>query len=324
VLPASSGLPRRLAAELLGEAKRLADDAGGETVAAVIGGTTWESTPEELASWGASRVLKCDAADIARFHPEQFAAVTAAAIEAKAPLAVLFPGTSIGTDLGVRTALILDRRFIGGGVDFAIEADGMCVTRPTVTGRFQTKERIGNAPYLTSLVPDTVGSDQPAVGREAFVEPFDSPTRSSAKLKDCGFVPGDPKSVDIVDAEIIVAGGRGVGTADGFRLVEDVADLIGGSVAASRPAVEADWAPFARQVGQTGRIVAPRLYMACGISGASPHLAGIGDAETVVSINTDRGAPITSVAKLAIVGDVKEVLTSLADLLRKRTEDDAA
>jgi electron transfer flavoprotein alpha subunit len=318
VLPAGVGHPARVIAELLGEVKRLADDTGGDAVAVIIGAEGPEEKPDDLAGWGATRILRCRASELGTFHPERFAAVTAAAIEAKVPHVVLFPGTSIGVDLGLRTALLLKRRFMSGCVDFAIADDHMRVTRPAPGGALQTTELIGEAPYLVSLIPDTVGSALPETGRTAVVDEFDCPETSATSLRDGGFSPGDPKTIDLVHAEIIVAGGRGAGGEQGFALIEQVADLIGGSVGASRPAVEAGWAPYERQVGQTGRTVTPKLYVACGISGATQHLAGMRESTTIITINTDAAAPINSVAKLAVVGDVQEVLVALARMLRER------
>lgn len=324
VLPAGTGTPQRIVAELLGEAKRLADDTRGEAVAVVVGAGESEPTPDELASWGASRILRCGASELDTFQPERFAAATAAAIRANTPRAVLFAGTSIGVDLGLRTALLVKRRFVSGCVDFAIAVDHMRVTRPAAGGALHATERIAEAPYLVSLIPDTVGSGVPEMGGPAVVDEFDCPAPGSTRLRDCGFAPGDPKTMDLVDAEIIVAGGRGVGGPEGFDLIHEVADLIGGCVGASRPAVEAGWAPYERQVGQTGRTVTPKLYMACGISGASQHLAGMRDATTIITVNADANAPIHSVAKLAVVGDAREVLEALARLLRERATPRAA
>jgi electron transfer flavoprotein alpha subunit len=318
VLPAGVGHPGRVIAEVLGEAKRLADDTGTEAVAVSIGAGEPDEAPDDLASWGAARILQCRASELGTFHPERFAAATAAAIRARVPQVVLFPGTSIGVDLGLRTALIMKRRFMSGCVDFAISDDNMRVTRPAAGGALQTTELIAEAPYLVSLIPDTVGSALPEAGRVAVLDEFDCPAPPATSLRDGGFAPGDPKTIDLVHAEIIVAGGRGAGGAEGFAVIEEVANLVGGSVGASRPAVEAGWAPYERQVGQTGRTVSPKLYMACGISGATQHLAGMRESTTVITINTDAAAPINSVAKLAVVGDVQEVLAALARMLRER------
>jgi electron transfer flavoprotein alpha subunit len=213
----------------------------------------------------------------------------------------------------------MKRRFASGCIDFAIADDHMRVTRPVAGGRQQAVEVMSKAPYLVSLIPDTVGSEAPDTGHTALVEEFDCPDFGVARLVDCGFVPGDPKTIDLTDAEIIIAGGRGLGSAEGFHVIEEVAELIGGSVGASRPAVEAGWAPYERQVGQTGRTVTPKLYMACGISGATQHLAGMREAKTIITINTDAAAPINSVAKLAVAGDAHDVLEALARLLRERS-----
>jgi electron transfer flavoprotein alpha subunit len=302
----------------------LADEIGGAAVALTVGLGELDASPEDLASWGATRILRCRSTELTRFHPELFADATAAAIRAGVPHTVFFPGTSLGVDLGVRTALRLKRRFVAGCVDFAIAPNEIRLTRPTDVPGLQTTELLTKAPYLISLVPDAVGVGAPHEGAVAVIDDFDCPPPGSTSLDDRGFAPGDPKTIDLVDAEIIVAGGRGVGGAEGFALIQEVADLIGGSVGASRPAVEAGWAPYERQVGQTGRTVTPKLYMACGISGASQHLAGMREAATIVTINTDAGAPITSVARLAVVGDVKDVLEALATMLRERATEKAA
>jgi electron transfer flavoprotein alpha subunit len=123
--------------------------------------------------------------------------------------------------------------------------------------------------------------------------------------------------MELAEADVIVAGGRGVGSREGFELLVELASLLGGAVAASRVAVDAGWVPHHRQVGQSGRTVAPSLYIACGISGASHHTVGMRDAKTVVAINTDRTAPIFDLADLAIVGDVHEVLCPMVDRLRE-------
>jgi electron transfer flavoprotein alpha subunit len=318
VLPAGVGHPPRVAAELLGEAKRLAEDVGRDAVALVVGPEESDAAPDRLAAWGATRILQCRAPELGTFHPERFASATAAVIRAKSPHTVLFPGTSIGVDLGLRTALLIKRRFVSGCVDFAIAGEQMRITRLTATGALHARELLTTMPYLVSLIPDTVGADPPETGRTAVIDEVDCGGLTAADLQDLGFTPGDPKTIDLVDAEIIVAGGRGVGGAEGFGLIDEVAGLIGGSVGASRPAVEAGWAPYERQVGQTGRTVTPKLYMACGISGATQHLAGMREATTIVTINTDASAPINSVAKLVVVGDVIEVLESLSRMLRER------
>jgi electron transfer flavoprotein alpha subunit len=324
VLPGGVEQPPRVTAELVGEAKRLGAEVGGEAVAAVVEPSASEATPEELASWGASRVLLCRGSDLDSFHPERVAAALAAAIGAKSPRAVLFPGTSIGTDLGVRTSLHVKRRFASGCVDFSIAADQLRVTRPLPGGALHATEIITEAPYLMSLIPDTVGTEAPEAGRAAELEEFTCPPLPTPGLRDCGRTPGDPKTMDVVDAEVIVAGGRGLGGADAFALVEHAAELIGGCVAASRPAVEAGWAPYERQVGQTGRTVTPKLYIACAISGATQHLAGMREAKTIITINNDAEAPINSIAKLAVVGDAREVLEALVRALEERTSPRAA
>jgi len=136
------------------------------------------------------------------------------------------------------------------------------------------------------------------------------------------FIPADPATIDLTEAEIIVAGGRGVGSAENFSLLQELADLLGGSLGGSRVAVDYGWISSNRQIGQTGKIVAPRLYIACGISGAIQHQMGIKDAQKIVAINIDRNAPIFKIADVKIIGDLREVIPAVCRQLREKGKND--
>lgn len=304
-----------VSAELLGEAKRLA---GGGTVRALVVGHDLDGEVPALARWGAASVLLVEDPQLATYHPERFARVAAEAIRTSEVSAVLFAGTVLGSDLGARVGNELGRRFQGGCVNFELAGDKVKTVRAVDGGRSHQVELADGRPHLLSLVPDTVGTGAPAPVRAAVeklpIEIKEEPTT----LQDLGFVAADPRTMDILDADVIVAGGRGVGGAEGFAVLKEIAERLGGSVGASRPAVEAGWAEYERQVGQTGRVVRPKLYLAFGISGAPQHLAGMREAETIIAVNTDSAAPIHGVATLTVECDLHEVLTALAAQLRAR------
>ncbi|MGD6741803.1 electron transfer flavoprotein subunit alpha/FixB family protein [Streptomyces sp. BH106] len=310
-----------VSAELLGEAKRLA---GSGTVRALVIGHDLDAEVSMPARWAAASVLTVDDPQLATYHPERFARVVAEAIRTADVTAVLFAGTVLGSDLGARVGHELGRRFHGGCVNFDLAGDKLRVVRAVDAGRSHQVELADTGPYLISLIPDTVGGGAPAPVRATVeklpIEVKEEPTA----LEDLGFVAADPRTMDIRDADIIVAGGRGVGGAEGFAVLEEVAERLGGSLGASRPAVEAGWAEYERQVGQTGRVVRPKLYVACGISGATQHLAGMREAETIIAVNTDAAAPIHGAATLSVECDLHEVLTALAAQLRARQKGAAA
>lgn len=305
-------------AELLGEAKRLM---GSEVVRILAVGHGMGATVNELATWGADSALAIDDTRLNAYHPDVFARAVAAAVAERRPLCVLFAGTVMGSDLGARVAIELGVRFHDGLLDFKLDGETLRVTRPVAGARQHQHEAADRGPFLLSLVPDTVGPGAPGAPQARTIATEELRVELDASpltLVDRGFTPADPRTMDIVDASVIVSGGRGAGSTDGFTLIAEVAEQLGGSVGASRPAVEAGWAPYERQVGQTGRTVRPKVYIACGISGASQHLAGMREATTIITINTDSSAPIHGLARLAIEDDLHDVLRALLAQLRTR------
>jgi electron transfer flavoprotein alpha subunit len=315
--------PDAVTAEMLGEARRLGGSGG--TVNALLVGSDVQASAASLAPWGLDAALVVEHAELATYHPERFAPVVADAIRSGNPQAVLFAGTVLGMDLGARVAEQLGRRFHPACVNFELSGDEIRITRAVDAGRLHQVERAAGAPFLLALQPATVGSGAPGSATTVEVRALDVPLApTAAKLRDLGFAPADPRTMDLVDADVIVAGGRGMGGPEGFALLDELADRLGGCLGASRPAVEAGWAPYERQVGQTGRTVKPKLYVACGISGATQHLAGMRTADAIIAVNKDPSAPIFNVATLAIEGDLHEVLEALLAQLRRRQDTVAA
>jgi electron transfer flavoprotein alpha subunit len=233
---------------------------------------------------------------------------------------VLLPHTRHGLGVAAHLTVRLDAALAPEAVGVRRHADGgLEITRPAYGDRLYATVRVppGTAAVVT-LRPGALGVGPPIAGPPVTVEERPAVTAGApATARVRRVIAADPRTVDLRDAERIVAGGRGVG-ADGFRQLEVLADLLGAAVGGSRVAVDLGWIPWERQIGQSGRAVAPELYLAFGISGASQHIAGIERARTVVAVNADRGAPLLGRAQLAALGDWRPVADALIERLRRR------
>jgi len=309
--------------EALGEAQELSRPARPGALA--VGPATAGDALARLADHGAGRIvlLECAGGPAA---PETDAAALAAwlaaeAREARGAPVLLLGETPYGRGVAPLLAARLDAAIAPDAIAVRPAADGaLDVTRPAYGERLYATVRVAaGVPAVIALRPGALGVGPAETGRAVAVErrPAAIPPglRVSRRRR---VIPADPKTVDLRDAERIVAGGRGVGGPEGFRLLAELADLLGAAIGGSRVAVDLDWLPWERQIGQSGRTVAPALYLACGISGASQHLAGIQRARTIVAINRDRAAPILDVAHLGVVGDWRPIVEALAERLRAR------
>ena len=289
------GAPVPGSLELLTAAKEL-----GETVAIAAED---KAAAEKAAAYGAKvTVLKTGEAS----EDAQTAALESYIREVQ-PELVLFSGTQLGKDLAPRLA----QRFDAGCVTDVTIIDktdsGLEFVRPAYGGTI-LERLIVSGPIRFATVRS--GSFEKPEAAEGSVEEKDMPVLDAAKEI--------TEAIDLEGADVIVTGGRGMGDAEGFKLVEELAALLGGVVGASRPAIEAGWASRAHQVGQSGKIVAPRLYIACGVSGAMQHVSGTMGSKYIVAINKDEAASIFDIADVGIVGDVKEILPLLIEEIKKR------
>jgi len=314
-----SGLPSEMTASLMAEAARLADQLGGEAGAVVLGKGDGELVGA-LGSQGAARVFVAHIPGASPYHADPYVPLLTDLIRRHQPGLVLWEATALARELAPRvaarlgTGLASDCLAIGLGADGAVRMSravyggkaSCTVVCPQAQPQMATlQQRPSGAPHVTSRwEPEVIRVEAP---QEA----------SAAHTELRGFFQEDPSSMDLAEADVIVAGGRGVGSREGFHLLMELASLLGGAVAASRAAVDAGWVPCHRQVGQSGRTVAPSLYIACGISGAPYHLVGMRESRTVVAVNTDRNAPIFGLADLGIVGDLHEVLPPVVTRLRE-------
>ncbi len=307
---------RSVAREALGEAKRLAASLGGPVTAIYCGAT--DPGLAALGEAGAGKVLFAKHDAFARYDGAGYALAVAAAAKATGVKLVLFGASSLGKDLAPRVAALLG---VGLASDCtALDAGGGKLTarRPIMAGKVFEKLAFPLSPALATLRPKVFAPAAPEPGKTAAVEPlaftWDAGAPRAVVTGTSGASGGKP---DLTESEIIVSGGRGLKGPENFALVEALADALGATVGASRAVVDAGWRPHGDQVGQTGKTVSPKLYVAVGISGAIQHLAGMSSSRCIVAINKDAEAPIFKVADYGVVGDLFEVVPALTEAIRK-------
>jgi electron transfer flavoprotein alpha subunit len=311
------GEVERVTLELLGEARRLARETGGVVEAVVLAPAVGAMT-EPLARHGADVVRAVEEPRLDRYDPEIFAATVGALCDAHGPALVLFPATTTGSDLATRIALGRGWPLAARCVSFRVRDGRIEMTRPTASEKaHEVVTPAVPGPCFATVAPDVIGVDRPDPARtaELILERLVSPP--ARRIAAGEVTPGDPRTLDLAEAEIVVAAGRGVGSRENMRLVEELAAALGGSVGGTRVVVDLGWLSRERQIGQTGKSVRPRLYVACGISGATQHTIGMKESATIVAINTDPGAPIFKIADLALQADLSELLPVLAAQCRE-------
>jgi electron transfer flavoprotein alpha subunit len=309
------GHVRPVSREALGAATRLAGPLGGP----VVGVCCAAADPglAVLGEAGAEKVLLATHGEFGHYDAAGYAAAVVAAVKAAAPSVVLFPASSMGKDLAPRVAAL-----VGAGLATdctALSADGskLVATRPVYAGKAFQKIGFASAPAIASLRPKMFAAIEPKAGAAAVVEPLAFTWDAAApRARVTGTAAAKGGKLDVTEAEIVVSGGRGLKGPEHFALIESLADALGASVGASRAVVDAGWRPHGEQVGQTGKVVSPKLYVAVGISGAIQHLAGMSSSRCIVAINKDPDAPIFKVADYGIVGDLFEVVPALTSALK--------
>uniref|UniRef100_A0A832I6R2 Electron transfer flavoprotein subunit alpha/FixB family protein n=1 Tax=Eiseniibacteriota bacterium TaxID=2212470 RepID=A0A832I6R2_UNCEI len=309
------GAVRPVVREALGEATRLAAALGGP----VVGVCAAASDPglAALGEAGAQRVLLATHEAFARYDAEGAARAVTAAVAAVGPAAVLFAGSATGKDLAPRVAARLGVGLASDCTALAVEGGRLVATRPVFAGKAIQRVTFAKGPAVATLRPK-IFAPVATPGVAASVEPLAlawDPTPGRARVVDVVASAGG--KADLTESEVIVSGGRGLKGPEHFKLIEDLADALGASVGASRAVVDAGWRPHAEQVGQTGKTVAPKLYVAVGISGAIQHLAGMSSSRCIVAINKDPEAPIFKVADYGIVGDAFEVVPALTEAVKR-------
>lgn len=305
------GAIRKVTFEVLSEARRIADALGGTVTALVIGAGTGD-VANELGAYGADKILVADHPDLKEYLTETFVAVAAQAVDGEAPSAVIAGGTAQGKDLCARLSARLNAPLATDCI--AVDAqDGVIkATRPMYGGKILADVELVGTPAIVMVRPNAMAIAQSAgagVVEALEVSPGASRVTFLEKQMETG-------KVDLTEAEVVVSGSRGMGGSD-YALLEALAAELDGAVGASRSAVDEGWRPFSEQVGQTGKVVSPNLYLACGISGAIQHLAGMQTSKVIVAINKDEDAPIFLKADYGIVGNLFDVVPHITEEVKK-------
>ncbi len=310
--------------ELLGEGRRLADERGVKLSAFLLGDRL-VNIPEQLIACGADQVYVAESVILGDFREDIFTYLFTAMVKQCQPEIILAGATAIGRSFIPAVAVVLDTGLTADCTALDIrENDGTLLqTRPAFGGNIMaTIVCESNRPQMATVRPKVMKEAAADDSRNGDIVHIDVDGLLAAMLEESRIevlesVDRLGEVVNIQDADILVAGGRGLGGPEGFTLLTELAELLGGKISASRAVVDAGWIAYPHQVGQTGKTVAPKLYIACGISGAIQHVAGMQSAETIVAINRDANAPIFDIADYGIVGDVAEVLPKLINRLKE-------
>lgn len=311
-----------IAYELIGKGRELADALGTDVTAILVGSGVKDLT-DSLGEYGADKVIVVDDPQLKDYRTEPYTHAVASVINEFKPEIMLVGATAIGRDLGPRvsarvaTGLTADCTFLEIG-DFRDKPNQLLMTRPAFGGNtIATIACPDNRPQMATVRPGVMQKLERIPGRKAEVIEYKTefvPDHKYVEILD--IVKSVSETVDIMDAKILVSGGRGMGSAENFKMLEELAEALGGQVSCSRAVVDAGWKPKALQVGQTGKTVRPNLYIACGISGAIQHLAGMEESDVIIAINKDESAPIFDVADYGIVGDVKAIVPKLTEAVK--------
>ncbi|MFY0757355.1 electron transfer flavoprotein subunit alpha/FixB family protein [Metabacillus dongyingensis] len=304
---------RNVSFEAIAAGKTISE--GGE-VSAVLVGASVASLAEEMIHYGADRVIIVEDEKLKTYTPDGYSQALLAVIEAEKPEGLVFGHTALGKDLSPKIAAKIGSGLISDATDLEAAGGNVVFTRPIYSGKAFEKKIVTDGTIFATIRPNNIApleKDETRTGEVSTV---------SAEIKDLRTIVKEvvrkaTGGVDLSEAKVIVAGGRGVKSTEGFNPLKELSDVLGGAVGASRGACDADYCDYSLQIGQTGKVVTPDLYIACGISGAIQHLAGMSNSKIIVAINKDPEANIFKVADYGIVGDLFEVVPLLTEEFKK-------
>ncbi|MCC8128685.1 MAG: electron transfer flavoprotein subunit alpha/FixB family protein [Clostridiales bacterium] len=315
-----SGVAKNVGYELLNPGRMMADKLGSQLVAVVLGKGV-EAVAQQAIAYGADKVLLVEGDEYETYNTDAQTYAMVNLIQKYQPFIVLYGATNNGRDVGPRVACAAHTGLTADCTGLDIDENGLLAsTRPAFGGNLMaTISCPDHRPQMSTVRPGVFKKPEADSGRtgeivreDIHIDPANVRVKLLERVKEVA------EAVNLEEADVIVSGGRGLKSAENFALVRELADAMGGVVGASRAAVDAGWIPHAHQVGQTGKTVAPKIYVAVGISGAIQHLAGMSGSDTVIAINKDPDAPIFSVADYGIVGDLFEVVPALTAAIKAK------
>lgn len=306
---------RKVAFEATSQGRRMATALGVDLVVVLIGDGV-DGLAGELSQYGAGKVLVASHGELVNYSTEGYAHVLKQMVDAVTPSVIILSASAMGKDLAPRLAAKLDVPLFSDVIGMAVEDSDVVITRPIYAGKVIMTAKAVVKPVCVTIRPKVFAPESLDGGGTA-TETFmvDLP-EGTIKARVVGTKVESGGKMDLTEADVIVSGGRGMKGPENFHLVEELAEALGGVDGASRAAVDADWRPHSKQVGQTGKTVSPTLYVACGISGAVQHLAGMSSSKYIVAINKDPDAPIFKVANWGIIGDALQILPVLTQAVK--------
>lgn len=310
-----NGKLRNVTQEMLSGAAKIS--AGGEIAVALLGHQV-EGLAQGLGDLGADTVYVVDAPELEKYTPSAYRKAFLEVHSDFQPDAILLAHSAVGKDLAPMVAMRLGAGQVSDIVDLEVDGDTVTFTRPIYAGKAFTKVRVKEGTLVATVRPNNLPPAQAGQGKAGTVKRLAvsfEPQDLTTMVKE--IVRKTSGGVDLTEAKIIVSGGRGVKSAEGFKPLYELAEVLGAAVGASRGACDAGYCDYSMQIGQTGKVVTPDLYIACGISGAIQHLAGMSNSKVIVAINKDPEAPIFQVADYGIVGDLFEVVPMLTEEFKK-------
>ncbi|WP_102335709.1 electron transfer flavoprotein subunit alpha/FixB family protein [Salimicrobium jeotgali] len=313
IAEAKEGELRNVSFEAIALGKTLSE--GGEVVATICGEGDLNSMAEELIKYGADRAVTVANAELKTYTPEGFTQAYKAVIDQESPDGIVMGHTSIGKDVTPKLASQLETGLISDVTEVEEGDDGFVFTRPIYSGKAFEKKVVTEGVTFVTIRPNNIAALEKDDSRSGDVSSLDVDVQNIRTIiKEV--IRKTSEGVDLSEAKVIVAGGRAVKGPEGFEPLQELADELGGAVGASRAACDAGYCDYSLQIGQTGKVVTPDLYIACGISGAIQHLAGMSNSKVIVAINKDPEANIFSIADYGLVGDIFEIVPKLTEEIR--------
>lgn len=310
---------KNISLELLNKGKNMAEEMEQNLVAIVIGKEA-EGIAAQAAAYGADEVILVEGEDYREYNTDAYTNVMTALIDKYKPAVILLGSTNYAKDLAPRVACRVKTGLVAdcSGIEINPASKEITWIRPVLSGRALSKVVCKKSPQMATIRQGVYDRAQQDSNKPANIvrEEIHTPADQIRTMK-TDFINSGVTGIKLEDAEVVVCAGGGVGSAENVKLIQELADSLGGAVGSSRACVDTEWLPASSQVGQSGKAVTPQLYIGCGISGAIQHLAGMSSSKCIVAINTDPDAPIFEVADYCVVGDLLEVVPALTAEIKK-------